>query len=230
MIDRIRKYFCRPNCFKGTRGFTLMELLIVIMIMTLIIMLVVSRQKTYTQTAALNNLADKIVLDISRAQLYSVGVKEFIPGSNDFSSSYGVTFSLLEPDSNKSYIYFIDLNDNGYYDGDWTCATGEGLECIEEIILPEGYYINAVCNNLTMTTPDRCTGGPSGISPNRVDITFARPDLTPKFTFDATTPNYDNKVKIKLRDPNNLTKVISIYKRSGLISVDLKDCITFICL
>ncbi|MDP2642174.1 MAG: prepilin-type N-terminal cleavage/methylation domain-containing protein, partial [bacterium] len=149
------------------KGFTLVELIVSMGIMAIILSVVISSQSTYTDSAALSNLADEIGLTISQAQAYGIGVREFSPGTSDFTASYGLVFSLLESDFNKSYISFADRNSNKIYDGDWSCQTGDGLECLKKTDIPRGNYIESLCV-VRSSGGDICTVG-------RADITFTRP-------------------------------------------------------
>src|SRR3989338_8163987 len=99
-------------------GFSLVEVLISLGIIGIILTVVVSSQSDYTDTASISNLAEEISLTISEAQAYGIAVRELTPGSEDFSVSYGLSFSLLEENSNSTYVFFADRNSNDIYDGD----------------------------------------------------------------------------------------------------------------
>src|SRR3989344_9205535 len=102
---------------RNNHGFTLMELLVSIAIVSVILTVVVSSQSTYNDEAVLVNLADEISSTVSQAQAYGTGVREFSPASGEFSASFGLTFSLLASGSNKAYLSFADRNGNKVYDG-----------------------------------------------------------------------------------------------------------------
>ena len=109
---------------KKNSGFTLIELLISIAIISVILATVILRQSAYTDVITLSNLADEIGSTISQTQAYGIGVKEFTPGSSEFSASYGLTVSILSSGSNTAFLTFADRNGNNYYDGNWSCPVG----------------------------------------------------------------------------------------------------------
>src|SRR3989344_171401 len=129
---------------KNNSGFTLVELLISVGIMSVIFTVVILNQSKYTDGIALTNLADEISSMISQAQVYSTGVKEF--STDEFNASYGLAFSLLSPGgSNSAYIYFADRDGNNIYDGDWSCPTDVNSECISRVDISRGNVIDKFC-------------------------------------------------------------------------------------
>ncbi len=171
---------------------------------------------TYTEVAALNNLADTMALDIREAQVYGIAVKELDTGSSNFSTPYGVSFSLLGSGSNAAYIIFADRDSDHAYDGTWACDTGGSAECLRRVDLTQGIYIDSLCN----------------IKPNnivscdfvrRADVTFVRPNAEATITFflsDGTSYNPANPIgeQITLKSPSGLTKKVKVYF-SGQVSV-----------
>lgn len=197
-------------------GFTLMELLVSIAIVSVILTVVVLNQSTYTDGAALTNLADEISSTISQTQAYGIGVREFSPGSSEFSASFGLTFSLLGSGSNVAYLSFADRNGNKVYDGDWSCPVGGTSECREKVPIVHGNYIESLCA-VMIPGPDLC------IDVGRVDISFARPSTEAQILFFNNGGNLFNPagqkgVRIVLRSPNGLTRSVVVYT-TGQISV-----------
>jgi len=202
---------------KHSFGFTLVELMVSIAIVTVILTVIISNQSTYTDTAALAGLADEISLTISQAQVYSIGVKELSTGSQVFSSSYGLSFSLLSGNSgsNVDYIYFADRNGDLVYSGDWLCATGgPSDECLSKTNITRGNLIQSMCVVL-VSGPDVCDVG-------RVDISFVRPDTEAQIKlFDlngvAYPPTSMKGAKIMLVSPKGATRSVSVFS-TGQIS------------
>jgi len=203
---------------RGNGGFTLMELLVSISIMTVMLTVVVLNQSKYTDNATLFNLADEIGLTISQAQAYGVGVKEFSPGSNEFSASYGLTFSLLASGSNKAYLSFADRNGDKIYGGDWSCPIGGASECLERFDISRGNYIDQLCrvrNN--PNNPYQCSVG-------RIDISFARPSLEAQIRFFNQSGNLmvDDPdfigARISVRSPGGANRSVLVYY-TGQVSV-----------
>ncbi|MBI2087083.1 MAG: prepilin-type N-terminal cleavage/methylation domain-containing protein [Candidatus Zambryskibacteria bacterium] len=199
-----------------SRGFTILELLVSIGIVAVILTVVVSNQSTYTENAALSNLADEISLTISQAQAYGIGVKEFSPGTSEFSASYGLAFSLLGSGSSGAYLTFADRNGNGIYDGSWACPVGGSSECIEKVNISRGNYINSLCI-VRSSGGDLCNVG-------RIDVSFVRPDTKARLVFFDTgggsiNPSGAIGAKIVLKSPGGASsKSVNVYN-TGQVSV-----------
>lgn len=198
-----------------SKGFSLVELLVSIGIMVAILTVVAFGQQGYTEATSLTNLADEIAINISQAQAYGIAVKEVETGSENFSSGYGISITLLEEGGEYVYINFADRNSppNLYYDGDLNCAT---TECIEKVTLSRGNYIESFCVLRTQGA-DQCSVA------ERVDISFVRPDTDAKMTLfnsggqSYTTPNLEG-VEIKLMSPSGLSRSVIVYV-TGQVSV-----------
>ena len=192
-----------------------MELLVSIAIVSVILTVVVSNQSTYTDGAALTNLADEISSTISQAQAYGIGVREFSPGSSEFSASFGLTFSLLGSGSNTAYLSFADRNGNKIYDEDWSCPVGGTSECREKVSIARGNYIESLCV-VFIPGPDICNVG-------RVDISFARPSTEAQILFfntggESFSPAGRKGAKVVLKSPSGLTRSVVVYT-TGQVSV-----------
>lgn len=173
-------------------------------------------QSYYTDSASLSNVADEIALRVSEAQAYGVAVKQLTPGSSDFSIAYGVSVSILSSGSPTSYIIFADRNANKIYDGTWACDTGGSSECLEKITLPNGNYVDSLCNIKT-SGPVVCN------NVRRVDITFLRPNPEASMVFFNTAgqtyvPSSIAGEQIGLKSPTGLLRYVSVYL-SGQVSV-----------
>jgi prepilin-type N-terminal cleavage/methylation domain-containing protein len=198
-------------------GFTLVELMVTVSIMLIILGTLVFHQSTYSDGAALNNLADTIGLTLRQAQIYGISVKEFNTGSNNFSVAYGADFDILPSAGNNAYIFFADLSpQNGIYDSGWSCPIGGTSECITKSSITGGNTISSLCE-IPLTGPNNCSIG-------RIDITFLRPEITANMAFfdSAGNPLSLSGVKgaqIKLLSPGGSTRSVTIYT-TGQISVE----------
>lgn len=202
--------------FRNNHGFTVTELIVSIGIVSVILAMVISNQSTYTDSAALTNLADEIGLTISQAQAYGIGVRELSLASGEFTASYGLTFSLLGSGSASAYLSFADRNGNKLYDGDWSCPTGGASECLGKVNISRGNYIDSVCVVRT-SGADQCTEA------SRVDMSFLRPNTEAQLIFfnnggQAFNPSNMKGVKVVLKSPGQSTRSIVVYK-TGQISV-----------
>lgn len=200
---------------RNQTGFTLVELLVSVAIVTAILLVVVLNQSTYTDRAALSNLADEIGLTISQAQTYGIGVREFSPGTSEFNSSYGLALSLLSTGANNAYIYFADRNANMIYDGTWACTLGGASECLGKTNISRGNIIESLCVVRT-SGADICNVG-------RIDVSFARPSTEGQIMFfnsggQSFVPAGMMGARVRLRSPRGSIKSVVIY-RTGQISV-----------
>jgi|SRR3989344_4802333 len=200
---------------KDNRGFTLIELLVSISIVSVILTVIVLNQSTYTDSIALFNLADEISSTVSQAQAYGIGVREFSPGSSEFSISYGLTFNILASGSNKAYLSFADRNNNKIYDGNWSCPTGGASECLGKVDITRNSFIESLCV-VRVSAADICTVG-------RVDISFARPNTEAQILFfnnggQLFNPANMKGAKIVLESSGGLTRLVTVYA-TGQISV-----------
>lgn len=204
--------------FYFKKGFTILELIVSISIVTVILTVVILNQSTYTDDLALSNLADEISLTISQAQAYGVGVRESSPGSNEFSLSYGLSFSTLAPSGlNKQiYLYFIDRNGDRFYGGDSSCVISESSECLEKFNITRGNYIDSLCAIMSFGNED-CSMG-------RVDVSFKRPKTEAQLSlFDSGGTQYNPPellgARIVLTSPSGAVRSVIVYN-TGQISVN----------
>ncbi len=198
-----------------SKGFTLVELMITVSIVAVLAGVILLNQSGYSESATLLNLADELSLNIREVQQYGIAVKERTPGSNDFSSGFGVSISLLSGGSNVEYIIFNDRNSNGVYDGTWACATDSNSECVRKVQLVGGDYIDSICSITN--------GGGNSCNVSRVDINFLRPSVEPTITFfnnggNSYSPNGSTGTKIVLKSISNLSRSVWVYD-SGQIFV-----------
>ena len=94
--------FLKPT----NRGFSLVELLVVISIFTIISSVVVFRQSKFSSDILITNLAYQMALEIREAQTYGIGVKSVdnpvIIGDSKFKYGYGIHFGPEVP-ANPSF-------------------------------------------------------------------------------------------------------------------------------
>ena len=208
--------------YRNNRGFTLIELAVSIGIASIILGVVLWNQSIYNDGASLTNLADEIGSTVSQAQVYGIGVKEFSPGSNNFGTPYGLHFYLPGlQGSNKSYIYFADLNKSKTYTGTLNCSTS--AECLSKVDFTRDNYISRLCTVATPNTVDCINSSIGGVG--GVDISFARPSIEAQLVlFNATGALINSPppgligVKIELTSPKGAVRSVTVYK-TGQVSV-----------
>lgn len=210
---------------KYNSGITLMELLVVISIFIIISGITIFNYSKFKSSATLQNLADDIALSVRRVQGYAIGVRGY---GDNFSSAYGIHFtaskaSAVYSGSNKSIILFIDVNDNGKYEGGDECGNpGLDNECLEALNIASAdqisnVYINKGGSDIRINTDEA------------LNILFKRPNPEPYFCY-SSVDSYSNNctaesndisfVKIEISNPNsyNVYKTVIIYN-NGQISI-----------
>jgi prepilin-type N-terminal cleavage/methylation domain-containing protein len=193
----------------GARGFTLIEMLVVIGIITIVSALVLANNNKFGGRIQLQNLAYDIGLAIREAQVYGISVQRF-NNTTSFAPAYGMYFTTNSP---TTYLLFGDNTPNGVYD------IGAG-ELVEQTTIRSGYTID----QLYATPP-----GESERAVTTLNITFRRPDPDAyisregdTFSFDAngdyTSGNLNESARIIVRSPRGDLEEIRV-SINGQISV-----------
>ncbi len=141
---------------QASRGFTLVELLVTIVIFVLLTGIVLFNQNSFNSGILLKNLAYDIALNIKQAQNYGIAVKEFKGPSVSSFSSYGVYFDLA---NNKNFILFADTtgpdgSPDSRFSGNSLCPVGDP-ECIQRYSIGRGSFIEKICTGLDPLCPDQ---------------------------------------------------------------------------
>ncbi|MBX4200371.1 type II secretion system GspH family protein [Candidatus Parcubacteria bacterium] len=200
---------------KLNRGFTLIELLVTMTIMALIMGVVVIHQNQYTDGIYIRNAVDTLALAVRQAQVYGTSVRELTPGTNNFSTPYGISFDSTAMSTNSAYVFFADVNSNQSYDGSFINCSGQ--ECIELTSVSGNDYISAFCDILSNGT-EVCDN-----TINKVDIIFLRPETKARIRLnggDITAfPGSPQAVRVKLTSPFGETHSVTVYKTGQISSL-----------
>lgn len=184
------------------RGFTLVELLIVLGVFTLLTGVVLSNYRTYNTNATFANASEDIVLALRQAQVYGAGVKGNIIscGGSSFNCSYGVHFSQ----STNSIVLFADVDGNRVY-------TGADNPPVETITWGSTISI------------DKLTCGGLDCSTGVANVTFKRPNPDAYIAdIPVTNPAQSspyNATIIILKDVNTGRTATTTITRAGQISL-----------
>ena len=194
------------------RGFTLIELVVVIGIIAMISTMALANFPSFRGRLSLDREAGKMALALRKAQQYSSGVRRFegaISGSDITACggsyaaqypAYSVTVSTAAP---IAYTIFADPDCDNISD---THAD----DLIEITQLENGVRILDICTNVDSPTPT------CGLS--KLDIWYVRPNPTPFLTID-NVPNSDEqsaKMIVGLEDGSRKSIVV---RKTGQISV-----------
>src|SRR3989344_950411 len=114
---------------KNHRGFTIVEMMVVIAIMTLMAIGMMINNTRFGDNLILNNLAYDISTTIRQAQSYGLSTKNWIntitPSSPNqgFDVGYGIRFASLDSATpgNKKFVMFYETTDPTY-GNNWHCG------------------------------------------------------------------------------------------------------------
>lgn len=240
MKNLIRKLF-RGASAKATtsRGMTFIELIVVMGIFGAIASTVLFNYRDFSENVNLKNLSQNIALQIKRAQTDAVSGKLPILSTNQqaggtpfgWKPSYGIAFNIEDTGTdvdNKRFFYYFNrgLQDDFDYFEDMNdfetsnyvspCGSGNGSECLEEIIITGGEYVDLICFDFTeIVVNDSCTG--DGTVAEKAYISFTRPRANAKLLITGGDTSHQN-VYIRVSSPQGRHKYISIWE-SGYISI-----------
>lgn len=156
------------------RGFSLIEMLIVVGLFTIITAFALMNHARFGENILATNLAYDIALSFREAQSYGLSVRESAPLSGAFDLGYGVHFL-----HDWFFVFFADRNNNGRYDGtsvDGVCVGGDSSECLKVYRLERGYSIPSFCGVLSASGSLECRVFPNvDETISFLDVLFKRP-------------------------------------------------------
>lgn len=152
------KLFRRFSLSRPSRGFTLVELLVVSAIVLIFTAMIFFRQARFNSTTILRSLTYSVALSVRQAQVYGTSVRETSAGSGVFAQGYGVYIPSFGSAANTYYI-FADADGDGAYD------VGEGLPIYK---LGSSYALQSACT--VAVGASTCT------SPTSLTVYFRRPN------------------------------------------------------
>lgn len=120
-----------------SKGFTLIELIVVSAIILLITGFIMFQQAKFNSATLMRSLTYSVALSVRQAQVYGTSVREF---SGTFAPGYGVYFPSSGTSANTYYL-FADIvpspAGNGAYDN--------STEALPIFTLGKGYVIGTLC-------------------------------------------------------------------------------------
>lgn len=178
------------------RGFTLIEMVVVIGIIVVVAAVVLANNTRFGGTVLLENFAYDVALQVRQAQVYGISVVRY--GAGNYNAPYGVHFDMT---NSTAYLFFADGSRNGLYD------TGE---LVKTTTLTRGFKINALC-----VTP---ASGAEDCTASSIDITYKRPEPDAFILENGTAAPLFASARVQLISPRGDTMSVVIYN-NGQISV-----------
>lgn len=196
---------------KKNNGMTYIELIVVLSIFSIMSSIVLFNYNEFQARVDIKNLANDIALKIVEAQKSALsGLMPLKTINASWKPAYGIYFNTTSFGSNKSFIYFADIDQNNFdSDGTFCNTSGIGDECISKIDITKGNYIS----NITVFYPS------SSETKNDLSLTFKRPNSGVVVNSGGLTLPGVSYVEITISSPQNVTSKIRAYS-SGRIQVN----------
>ncbi len=149
-----------PYAIRHTRGFTLIELVVVTAIIIVVSSVVLVNNNRFGGVVQLENLAYDVALSVRQAQVFGVSVQRY--GSGDFTSGYGMHFDINDP---VHYEFFADVDKDGFFDSDENVAPSP-------YTIRSGFKVSGLCAPQGQDAAT-CVGATPAA---QIDIAFKRPE------------------------------------------------------
>jgi prepilin-type N-terminal cleavage/methylation domain-containing protein len=195
IISKLNARIRSRRVIRAPKGFTLIEMLIVLAIFVIITSVILVSQTSFTRSLLLTDSTYTVALSLRETQSLGLSSKAF---STILNAGYGIHF---DTSSNKSYVQFADISNSPTSPPTW-CPTGtaghpdakpgnclydgpSSGELAQTYQFGQGYTIGKFCGYKN-TIPLGCS--PSGIT--SLDIVFQRPNTVTIMTVKNTSGSY----------------------------------------
>lgn len=192
------------------KGFTLMELLVVLAIFTIIMSVALFNQSSLSSSVLVTNLAYETALAVREAQTYGISVRASSATAPDaFDKGYGAYFEINSPDR---IVVFGDANNDKVFE------QGE-LQSLYEIKNQRGNKIKGILYGASSVN--------SLSSGDRLSIMFKRPNPEAAFykiNSSGGTESLTGPIKIIVGNTENTNCRAIVVEVTGQISVEKTNC------
>lgn len=214
------------------KGFTLVEMLVVIAIITILTAVVINGQTGFNKSLTITDSAYTVALSLREAQTFGLSSRTFGGSSN---AGYGAHFTSA---ANKGYLLFADIQ-NGSQPA-WCPATHTGqvddkpgnclydssTETVQTFSFGRGFYISKLCGH-DFQQPGVLRCSTDAINPlTSVDTVFIRPNTDSIITGTATGIGSIQLVdaSIVISEPTGVGSRVICLSYAGQISVASTVC------
>ncbi|PCH92030.1 hypothetical protein COB18_02385 [Candidatus Kaiserbacteria bacterium] len=184
----------------NARGFTLIELIVVLGILTVISGVTLTSYSKFGGQMLLRNLAYDVALSIRGVQVSGISARSF--RGTQFTKGHGLSFDIAT--ANREFFLYADVDDNRFY-------TSAATEWIETVTIGNGYAIDSICIPTGVTT-ENC-------NITELDILFRRPEPDAIIrASDGSGFNTYTRARIVIKSPQG-EKLSVLVETTGQISV-----------
>lgn len=200
----------KKNLSKKNKGFTLVELMVVVGIIAVISALSIFNSSQLNSSVLLSNTIYEVSLIVRDAQVAGLGAKVISAGGTGFAttSNQGVYFDTTNP---EQIIFFADLDNSNSY-------TGSDEQS-------QVYDIEKRAGKILKICKIDYTGGCTSEDVNKLNIIFKRPNPEAYFypQGDLSLFGHVGNVGINMGFENGECRSLTIYK-TGAVQIDKSLC------
>jgi prepilin-type N-terminal cleavage/methylation domain-containing protein len=186
--------------YSHIKGFTLIEMVVVIGIFGVVSAIVLFNYNQFRSNTILTNMAYEVALSVREAQIYGVSVRGSAGNSPSFSKPYGI---YIPNGETNQYLLFADDGDNAY--SGTTCETPGTDTCVT----PYALLGNNKFEEVQVEINNQCEIPAGGLN-----IIFKRPNPEPFINGDSRI----SRAQIKLSSPDGTSRYVLV-ANNGQISV-----------
>lgn len=214
------------------RGFTVVELIVVIAIISILTAVVLNGQKDFNRSLTITDSAYTIALSLREAQTFGLSSRAVGAVNN---AGYGARFSIATP---GSYLLFADLQQVQAQPA-WCPATHTGLaddkpgnclfdnasETVQTFTFGRGFYISKICGH-RFSQPGTLLCSTDASPLTSIDTVFLRPNTDSIITGNLTGTGNVQLIdaNIVLSAPNGEGSRVVCVSYAGQISVASTTC------
>ncbi len=205
---------------KISRGFTLIELIVVMAIMMIVTAVVLYNYKSFNSQTLITNYAYEVAFAIKEAQVYGLSVlkgsaKGFASSKAGFQQGYGIHFDNASLSTPSSFVLFNDFPTAWQTSpvGDAAFTPSADEKSINTYTLSGRYRVKQYCG-YKGSTPNCISDSGSKIS---LDITFVRPNPDAVIHMTGVSNPYD-RAEITIVSPQEGERKVVVYS-TGQISI-----------